>query len=208
MARPRIYGTDAVGGVVNIIMKTNFEGFEVGGRYGWTTNKGHAAERSGYVVGGVSNGKTSMTLSAEWIKQDPIFNYERPYSDPTFGTPTFAGSVNIGTSYYYLDPSKGGAGRRGRRSSGGHAGGERHLFRSARRRRSVSILQSLAIRHANDPERAQEHVTRAGARVVQECESVRRSFSTRRPTPTRRSTASRSLRRSPPARTAIRSTPP
>jgi hypothetical protein len=29
-----IYGTDAVSGVVNIILKTNYEGFEMGGRYG------------------------------------------------------------------------------------------------------------------------------------------------------------------------------
>lgn len=101
-----IYGTDAVSGVVNIILKTNYEGFEMGGRYGWSTNKGHTAERSAYVVGGVSNGKTSMTLSAEFVKQDPIFNYERSYSDPTYGTPTFAGSVNIGGSFYYLDPTK------------------------------------------------------------------------------------------------------
>ncbi len=101
-----IYGTDAVAGVVNIILKTNFEGFEMGGRYGWSTNNGHQAERSAYVVGGVSNGKTSFTLSAEWLKQDPIFAYERPYSAETFGTPTFAGSVNIGASFYYLDPSR------------------------------------------------------------------------------------------------------
>jgi len=101
-----IYGTDAVAGVVNIIMKTNYEGFEAGSRYAWSTNKGHSADRSAYVVGGVSNGKTSMTLSAEYLKQDPIFNYERPYSDPTYGTPTFAGAVNVGANYYYLDPSK------------------------------------------------------------------------------------------------------
>lgn len=103
-----IYGSDAVGGVVNVILKTNFEGFEMGGRYGWSTNKGKNAERSAYVVGGVSNGKTSFTLSAEWLKQDPIFAYERPYSDPTFGTPTFAGSVNIpsitGANFFFLDP--------------------------------------------------------------------------------------------------------
>ena len=101
-----IYGTDAVSGVVNIILKTNYEGFEAGARYGWSTNQGHTAERSGYVVGGLSNGRTSMTISAEFVKQDPIFNYERPYSDPTYGTPTFAGSVNIGSAYYYLDPAK------------------------------------------------------------------------------------------------------
>src|ERR1035437_433340 len=101
-----IYGTDAVSGVVNIIMKTNYEGAEAGARYGWSTDKGHAAQRSGYVVGGSGNGKTNVTFSAEWVKVDPIFNYERSYSDPTFGTPTFAGSVNIGGSYYYLDPAK------------------------------------------------------------------------------------------------------
>jgi len=104
-----IYGTDAVAGVVNIILKTNFEGFEMGGRYGWSTNDGKQAERSAYLVGGVSNGKTSLTLSAEWLKQDPIFAYERPYSAATFGTTSFAGSVNAagtGAVYYFLDPSR------------------------------------------------------------------------------------------------------
>lgn len=91
---------------MNIILKTNFEGAEVGARYGFATSKGHQAQRSAYVVGGTGNGKTSITFSAEWLKVDPIFNYERPYSDPTYGTPTFAGSVNIGTQYYYLDPAK------------------------------------------------------------------------------------------------------
>lgn len=102
-----IYGSDAVAGVVNIILRSDFNGFEMGGRYGWATSQGHAAERSAYVVGGAGNGKTSFTMSAEWIKDDPIFAYERPYSAVTFGTPTFAGSVNIGSNYYYLKDSLG-----------------------------------------------------------------------------------------------------
>ena len=102
-----IYGTDAVAGVVNIILKTDFQGFEIGGRYGQATSDGHAAERSAHIVGGVSNGKTSMTISAEWYKADPIYAYQRPYSAVTYGTPTFAGSVNIGGNYYYLDESLG-----------------------------------------------------------------------------------------------------
>jgi len=100
-----IYGSDAVAGVVNIILKSDFEGFEIGARYGWATSHGHQAVRSGYVVGGVSNGKTSITVSAEWTKEDPIMAYERPYSEVTYGTPTFAGSVNIGGDFYYLNPS-------------------------------------------------------------------------------------------------------
>ncbi|MBX3736929.1 MAG: TonB-dependent receptor [Candidatus Didemnitutus sp.] len=102
-----IYGTDAVAGVVNIILRSDYNGFEAGGRYGWATSQGHAAERSAYIVGGVSNGKTSFTMSAEWIKDDPIFAYERPYSAVTFGSPTFAGSVNIGSDFYYLNDSLG-----------------------------------------------------------------------------------------------------
>ena len=100
-----IYGTDAVAGVVNIILKSNYEGFEAGGRYGWSTNTGNTASRSAYIVGGTGSGKTSITVSAEWVKEDPLWNFERPYSDPTFGTPTFAGSVNIGSNYYLLNPN-------------------------------------------------------------------------------------------------------
>jgi iron complex outermembrane receptor protein len=100
-----IYGSDAVAGVVNIIMKSNYQGFEMGGRYGWTTNDGHQATRSAYIVGGASNDKTSITISSEWTKEDPIFAYERPYSAQTFGTPSFAGSVNIGGDFYLLKPS-------------------------------------------------------------------------------------------------------
>jgi iron complex outermembrane receptor protein len=101
-----IYGSDAVAGVVNIIMKSNYQGFEIGGRYGWSTNDGHQASRSAYLVGGVSNDKTSITISSEWTKEDPIFAYERPYSAQTFGTPSFAGSVNIGGSFYLLNPAQ------------------------------------------------------------------------------------------------------
>src|SRR5258708_6214369 len=100
-----IYGSDAVAGVVNIIMKSSYQGFETGGRYGWTTNQGHQATRSMYLVGGVSNAKTSITISSEWMKEDPVFAYERPYSAQTFGTPSFAGSVNIGGNFYLLKPS-------------------------------------------------------------------------------------------------------
>ena len=100
-----IYGSDAVAGVVNVILKSNYQGFEVGAHYGVSSNTGNYEEKTGYVVGGTSNGKTSITVSAEWTTQTPIFNWQRPYSAVTYGTPTFAGSVTIGSNYYYLDPS-------------------------------------------------------------------------------------------------------
>jgi len=61
-----IYGSDAVGGVVNIILKSNYEGFEATTTYGWSTGlvTGSFVEKSTSITGGVSNGKTSITISA------------------------------------------------------------------------------------------------------------------------------------------------
>jgi len=116
--------------------------------------------------------------------------------------------VNIGTSYYYLDPSKavpavaaGGLPAATLVANGTYSGpraaGDQFQFFNLSQYVTQTIQNerksmSLALEHE----------------VVQECEKCSAIFSTRRPTPTRRSTASRSLRRSPPARTAIRSTPP
>lgn len=99
------YGSDAVAGVVNIVLKKDFKGMEVGGHYGMSDQSGHYSERSAYVIGGVGDGKTSLTLSASWSKTDPLFQYERSYSNPSYGTGTFAGVINVGSSYYVLNPN-------------------------------------------------------------------------------------------------------
>lgn len=99
-----LYGTDAVAGVVNIILKKNYQGFEVNARYGFSDNKGKYAERKVSIAGGVANDKTSITVVAEWVSNDPLWQFERPFSNPSYGTPTFGGVVNIGSSYYILKP--------------------------------------------------------------------------------------------------------
>ena len=57
-----IYGSDAIGGVINIILKKNYNGSDTGVDYGFSRNAGHYAERSGYVVTGASTDTTSITL--------------------------------------------------------------------------------------------------------------------------------------------------
>lgn len=96
------YGTDAVSGVVNVLLNDNYKGLEVGGRYGFTDNDGHASERSVYAVGGAGDDKTHVTVSAEWARQDPIYNFEREYSAGTYGTVTFPGVFNDAAGNYYL----------------------------------------------------------------------------------------------------------
>lgn len=100
------YGSDAVSGVVNVILKTNYRGVELGGRYGFSPNDGNYTERSYYGVFGAGTDKTQITVSTEWKKSDPLIQYERPYGVGQFRTPTYAGVINIGNDWYYLNPSR------------------------------------------------------------------------------------------------------
>jgi iron complex outermembrane receptor protein len=110
-----IYGSDAVGGVVNIILKSNFEGFQVTTNYGWSTGlvTGNYTERSTSITGGVSNGKTSITISAEYSSNTPLYQYQVSTSQYTTGTTNYPGVINIynintgpiANSYYLLSPS-------------------------------------------------------------------------------------------------------
>lgn len=90
-----IYGSDAVGGVVNIILKSNYNGWETGIHFGESSNTGHYTERSGYIVGGVSNGKTSITISGEFNKNDAIYMSTRPYTNPIYGTSYYPGIIDV-----------------------------------------------------------------------------------------------------------------
>ena len=115
-----IYGTDAVSGVVNIILKSDFQGVELGGRYGFSNHDGRTyEERSAYGVAGgqIGTNGPKITASFEGVKTDPLYNYERPFATPVYGTTNFAGVVQLGAfdadgnfvgnskAYYYLDPS-------------------------------------------------------------------------------------------------------
>jgi iron complex outermembrane receptor protein len=77
-----IYGSDAVGGVVNIILKSDFDGVEVGGRYAVTDETGHYSERSGSIVYGAKHEAINFTVSLDWSKTDPLLQSQRPFISP------------------------------------------------------------------------------------------------------------------------------
>jgi len=74
-----IYGSDAVGGVINIILKSDYNGAEIGGRYAISPNKGDYSEESGYVVLGAAKSGVSLTVTGSWSRTDPLFQNERPF---------------------------------------------------------------------------------------------------------------------------------
>ena len=110
-----IYGADAVGGVINIILRKDFNGSQMDAHYGFSDTTGHYSERSGDLVAGVSNGTTSLTVSVSYTQTDPIFESERPYSNPYYGTTYFPGIIEdynfagvettgVGDEFYQLAP--------------------------------------------------------------------------------------------------------
>ncbi len=72
-----IYGADAIGGVVNIILRKGYNGAEVGAQYGVTTRSDDYRQYSAYVTGGISNERTSFTLGAQYYHNDPLLASDR-----------------------------------------------------------------------------------------------------------------------------------
>src|SRR5450432_3588902 len=68
-----LYGSEAVGGVVNFFLKKDFTGVEVGARYGFTVESG-VAERRAYVIAGVGNDTTHVTAGLQYYEIDPLLD--------------------------------------------------------------------------------------------------------------------------------------
>src|SRR5258708_148462 len=103
-----IYGSDAVGGVVNFILKSDYQGAEVGGRMAWATGAGSYTERSAYAVAGVSHQGVSVTVSGNWTKNSPLFQKDRPFSHTITGrNATIAGAISSRTAFptHFLNPA-------------------------------------------------------------------------------------------------------
>jgi iron complex outermembrane recepter protein len=99
-----VYGSDAIGGVVNVILKPEFNGSEVGGRYAFSTRDGDYSERSAHFVTGAHNGRLGVVVTGEYSKSTPLFQSDREFSNTAL-TPSYSGVVGSGASAYYLNPS-------------------------------------------------------------------------------------------------------
>ncbi|MFK8013776.1 MAG: TonB-dependent receptor plug domain-containing protein [Marinicellaceae bacterium] len=121
-----IYGSDAIGGVVNVILRNDYEGFEVslgGEEVSFPANGGERS--SGSVLFGASGEKTSILGGVSWNDREIIFARDFAFNQiggstfsnnfrnvsPTTGGETgsdFAvrnGCAFPNTGYYILDPT-------------------------------------------------------------------------------------------------------
>src|SRR5690606_7545464 len=73
-----IYGSDAIGGVINVVLKEGYEGLTFQGRIGSPTEEG-GDEKSGSIVAGVASEKGSLMAVYEHDKNDVIYSRDRDY---------------------------------------------------------------------------------------------------------------------------------
>ena len=86
-----VYGSDAIGGVVNIILRKDFEGLNMYASMARPTQDGGDEESYG-IVGGVTSGKGNITFALDHAEQDIIFNGDRDFSAVGLSSFGFPGS--------------------------------------------------------------------------------------------------------------------
>ena len=75
-----IYGSDAIAGTVNVILKDDFEGFNVDLEYGISDQNDAENYRYRTLVGGnFADGRGNVVVSLEYAKQDGLLTNRRPY---------------------------------------------------------------------------------------------------------------------------------
>jgi outer membrane receptor protein involved in Fe transport len=81
-----IYGSAAIAGVVNIILKKHIDGTQLDVRFGGYTEGGGQNERL-QLTGGHQFGNLDVTWGLQYSHQDPIYMHERDYTDTTDDNP-------------------------------------------------------------------------------------------------------------------------
>lgn len=77
-----IYGSGAVGGVINVILRKDYVGTEIDLRYGNTTDDKQPMKSFNFVSGfSLENGKTNVMLTASKKDQDSLLTRERNYKN-------------------------------------------------------------------------------------------------------------------------------
>ncbi|WP_165186729.1 TonB-dependent receptor domain-containing protein [Caulobacter soli] len=91
-----VYGSDAIAGVVNYILKDDFEGVEMDAQYGISSRNDNEKPSLRVTAGkNFAEGRGNFAINAEWSKTDPLYDRDRPltnmgritYSNPADGGP-------------------------------------------------------------------------------------------------------------------------
>lgn len=97
-----VYGSDAVAGVVNIILKDEFSGLEIGGNLNQSLEPGGESSRVNFIAG-VENDSANFVISGEYFRQEEMYGCDRDWMRseargdnwPDFAGQQICGSIDI-----------------------------------------------------------------------------------------------------------------
>jgi outer membrane receptor protein involved in Fe transport len=93
-----IYGSDAIAGVINVILRTDYNGLEIGTSYG-NAARSDIGEQTDYLVAGLSGGKSTMMIFLDYFSRNSSFLRDRPISK------TFAFTSSNGPQATFINPN-------------------------------------------------------------------------------------------------------
>lgn len=98
-----IYGSSAIAGVVNVVLKKQVQGYDFGYRAGGYSDGGGASQRVEF-SGGVNTDKLNMLYSLQVDDEQPIFGYDRKLTASTLSNPNPDARYAIpSVNDYFLD---------------------------------------------------------------------------------------------------------
>jgi len=77
-----VYGSDAVAGVVNYVLKDNFTGLELDAQYGISSRDDYPTQSLRATAGrNFLDDRANIAIDVEWSKTRPLYDYDRPRSN-------------------------------------------------------------------------------------------------------------------------------
>ncbi|GAB2532497.1 TonB-dependent receptor domain-containing protein [Rhodanobacter koreensis] len=107
-----IYGSDAMSGVINFILKKKADGTTIDYRVGDTQHGGGSSQRL-QITSGYSSGKFDSVFGLELYEAQPIWDYQRSFTDSRLDSPADRSDLVAGQAFVrqdvngnYIDPGK------------------------------------------------------------------------------------------------------
>ena len=108
-----VYGSDAIAGVINFILKKKVDGTTVDFRAGTTQHGGGESQRL-TITSGYSNDRFESVFAVELLNQQPLWAYQRNFTDSRQDSPADPSDIAASPVFVredadenYLDPGKG-----------------------------------------------------------------------------------------------------
>ncbi len=89
-----VYGADAIGGVVNVILRDDYDGAELEIGFESPSRAGADSDHASFVIG-TSSDRGNLLFTAELFERDPIFDGDRHYSSVQINGPNLGDTIGV-----------------------------------------------------------------------------------------------------------------